>query len=196
MKKEMYPEPESCEWLNKILSAVYGNHSMYISHLFVRYASPLMQQICTPPPIESVEFRQLDVSPTAPVLSNVAVYLSGDTPTKNLNYDFDVYYKSKYKGIVVSKLSRTPEIPVFISNLEFKCRMRFALTFVENRFPFISSLRWSILERPYIDLSVKAGGLPGMMEVSCLFALKRCHETQHQLLDAFYYRTFLGTGKG
>lgn len=33
--------------------------------------------------------------------------------------------------------------------------MRFALTFVENRFPFISSLRWSLLERPEIDISVK-----------------------------------------
>ena len=82
----------------------------------------------------------------------------------------------------MSKLSHTPEIPVFISNLTFKCRvciqwnnidilmriilkMRFALTFVENRFPFISSLRWSLLERPEIDISVKAGGLPGMMEV-------------------------------
>lgn len=168
-KKEANPEPESCEWLNKILSAVYGNHHLYISHLFVRFASPLLQKICTPPPIESVEFRQLDVTGTAPVLSDVTVSISdysADSPTKNLNYDFNVYYDSEYRGIVVSKLKgyiAAGKFPVYISCLRFECRMRFSVTFVENRFPFISSLRWSLLERPSIKLKVKAGGLPVVM---------------------------------
>lgn len=46
--------------------------------------------------------------------------------------------------------------------------MRFALTFVENRFPFISSIRWSLLERPEIDISVKPIIFPKDMQV-CFF---------------------------
>jgi len=183
-------EKESCEWLNNILTAVYGNHNLYISHLFVRFASPLLNKMCTPPPIESVEFRQLDVTTAAPRLSNTAVYLDGLTPTKNLNYDFDVEYNSTYNGIVVSKLARTPELPVFISNLKFKCRMRFSLTFAENRFPFISSLRWSLLRIPEIDISVKAGGLPGMMEMPSI-TVRFLELVRHQMYAVLGHPKFV-----
>ena len=53
LKENVSSDEESCEWMNDILQAVYGNHNKYISHLFVRFANPLLQKLCTPPPIVS-----------------------------------------------------------------------------------------------------------------------------------------------
>ena len=42
---------------------------------------------------------------------------------------------------------------------EKKMKMQFDVGFTKEKFPFLSSLGWSFLEPPEIDISVKAGGL-------------------------------------
>jgi Ca2+-dependent lipid-binding protein len=49
--------------------------------------------------------------------------------------------------------------------------MRFEVTLLKDRFPFIAKIRWQLLSRPEIDISVKATGLPDMMEVDYLNSL-------------------------
>lgn len=71
--------------------------------------------------------------------------------------------------------------------------MRFMLTFAPNRYPFISSLRWSLLRKPQIGISVKAGGLPNMMEVSNIKIFNLVELVIKIDLDAFYYRKIFRT---
>ena len=60
-------------------------------------------------------------------------------------------------------LSFLPNIPIEVSNLYFRCRMRLEATFLEDEFPFISPLRVSILEQPGLDISVRVAGLPDFL---------------------------------
>jgi len=167
-REERYPDKESALWINNIIAAVFLNHHKYISCLFLRFVNPLLEELFRIPPVTGVRFQSIDIGTLPPRISNLSVipseFLPDNTPSR-LKFDFDVDYLSDLNGILKIRIHTFPEFTISVTDLTFKCRMRFEASFLQEKFPFISSLRISILEKPQLDISIRPSIFPDLFTI-------------------------------
>jgi len=146
---KMYPQVETCEWLNQSMTQFWIKNGAAIGELVIQNTNPVLEQN-KPAFLKSITLDKVNFGQHPPKLDSIRV----DTKDPNawvldyyVSFYSDMYYEMSVKSGLISA-------PMVVENIVFFAKMRVVIDYMDP-IPFIARVSTSVMEKPKIDFQVR-----------------------------------------
>jgi Ca2+-dependent lipid-binding protein len=146
---KMYPQVETCDWLNQSMTQFWIKNGTAIGEMICQNVNPVLEQN-KPSFLKSITLDKVNFGQNAPKLDSIRV----DTKSADafvMDYYVSFYSDMSYEMSVKSGLLSAPTI---VEKIVFFAKMRITIDYMDP-IPFLARISTSVMERPKIDFVVR-----------------------------------------
>jgi len=146
---KMYPQVETCEWLNQSMTQFWIKNGPAMGEMVMKSVNPALE-LNKPAFLKAIALEKVNFGQHAPKLDSIRV----DTKDPNafvldyyVSFFSDMYYEMSVKSGLINA-------PMVVEKIVFFAKMRVTIEYMDP-IPFIARISTSVMEKPKIDFEIR-----------------------------------------